>query len=138
MQRETVKLAHAVEVDPDSLGRGGAASVYILNRQPADRDSAAHEPHCPVPRARLRGEGAACLCAGSGAVLRFQTEPGGPGVTNEALLTVLKDRLTSFQSGEFPCPENAEALEHIQKARAALERRTAGRQARGVEGSYQS
>lgn len=23
-----------------------------------------HEPHCPVPRAQARGEGAACLCRG--------------------------------------------------------------------------
>ena len=56
------------------------------------------------------------------------------GTTNEAELAKVKHRLECFQEGPYPCEENAEALEHVNKAIAVLERRTANRKARGVEG----
>ena len=40
--------------------------------------------------------------------------------------------------GPFPCDENEEALYHINKAIEILEKRTAGRKARGVEGKTQA
>lgn len=39
-------------------------------------------------------------------------------------------------TGVFACKENAEALEHLQRALAALDQRTASREARGVEGTH--
>jgi len=76
--------------------------------------------------------------AGSLVVL-FQKGPiaevGANGVTNEALLALVIDRMRAFQMGDFACEENAEALHHLILAMGALRRRTAGRVARGVEGT---
>lgn len=63
-------------------------------------------------------------------------EAGVNGVTHEALLAILADRLRSFQAGPYACDDNAEALEHILDAAAALNRRTYARMARGVEGTH--
>lgn len=56
------------------------------------------------------------------------------GVSNEALLAVLIDRLEGFQSGPYSCRENAIALTHLQDAMHWLQHRTRERLARGVEG----
>lgn len=55
------------------------------------------------------------------------------GTTNEELLKVLIDRLTVLGT-KFPCRENACAKTKVEEALMWLERRTADRQARGVEG----
>lgn len=72
-------------------------------------------------------------------VLVFQegnpTEVGVNGITHEALLAVLIDRLQSFQQGPFACPQNEEALQHLSEAMRALNSRTQERMARGVEGT---
>lgn len=56
------------------------------------------------------------------------------GTTNEAVLEMLIDRIRTLDS-RHPCPENAEALAHLDAALNALESRTAKRLARGVEGT---
>lgn len=56
------------------------------------------------------------------------------GISNEALLAVLIDRLEGFQSGPYSCRENAIALTHLQDAMHWLQHRTRERLARGVEG----
>ena len=69
--------------------------------------------------------------------IQFQHGPikevGVTGVTSEALLVVLLDR-TQVLDERFPCQENKEAIEHLQKALAAFNNRTKDRQSRGVEG----
>lgn len=55
------------------------------------------------------------------------------GTTNEELLAVLIDRLNHLQA-KFPCRENAIALTHMETALLWLDKRTADRKARGVEG----
>lgn len=71
--------------------------------------------------------------------LQFQRGPikevGVNGLTNEALLAVLIDRLRGFQSGPFSCRENALALTKLEEARMWLFERTRARMARGVEGT---
>lgn len=62
-------------------------------------------------------------------------ENGVNGITQEALLAVVIDRLRSFQSGPFSCRENAIALTHIEEALMWLQRRTVSRIKRGVEGT---
>ena len=42
------------------------------------------------------------------------------GITNEVLLAILRDRLEIFQRSPNACPENAEALENLQRASHAL------------------
>lgn len=63
-------------------------------------------------------------------------EVGVNGVTQEALLAIVADRLEAFQSREYACAENAEALTHVRAALSALHSRTAKRTARGVEGTH--
>lgn len=55
------------------------------------------------------------------------------GTTNEEVLAVLIDRL-NFLNGKFPCRENAIAITHIETALLWLNKRTADRMARNVEG----
>ncbi len=62
-------------------------------------------------------------------------EAGVNGLTQEALLAIVIDRLRSFQSGPFSCRENAIALTHCEDALMWLQRRTRARIARGVEGT---
>jgi hypothetical protein len=71
--------------------------------------------------------------------IHFQTGPiaeaGVNGVSNEALLAIVEDRLLGFQAGAFACESNARALYHVQAAMEALRLRTQERLARGVEGT---
>lgn len=55
------------------------------------------------------------------------------GTTNEEVLRVLIDRLQSMQA-KFPCRENAIVMTHLETGLLWLEKRTADRKARGVEG----
>ncbi len=68
----------------------------------------------------------------NGAIL----EAGFNGISNEALLAVVEDRLIGFQSGQFACRENAIALTKLQEAMMWLQKRTRDRMARGVEGTH--
>jgi hypothetical protein len=63
-------------------------------------------------------------------------ESGVNGVTQEALLAIVIDRLRSFQAGEYSCRENAIALTHCEEALMWLQRRTVARIKRGVEGTH--
>lgn len=73
-----------------------------------------------------------------GAEIRFQNGPileaGVNGISNEALLAIVEDRLLGFQSGQYACRENALALTKLQEAMMWLQKRTRDRVARGVEG----
>lgn len=57
------------------------------------------------------------------------------GISNEALLAIVEDRLKGFQSGKFACRENALALTHLQEAMHWLHHRTRERIVQGVEGT---
>lgn len=71
--------------------------------------------------------------------IKFQNGPileaGVNGVSGEALLAIVEDRLIGFQSGQFACRENAVALTKIQEAMMWLQKRTRDRISRGVEGT---
>ena len=62
-------------------------------------------------------------------------EQGVNGGSIEALAAVVIDRLEGFQSGPYACDNNADALAHFTAGLEILKARTAGRQARGVEGT---
>jgi hypothetical protein len=70
--------------------------------------------------------------------LHFQhgpiAEAGVNGITNEALLAVVRDRLEGAQEGPFKCRENALAITAIEEASLWLSKRTLDRMGRGVEG----
>ena len=54
-------------------------------------------------------------------------ETGVNGITQEALLAIVIDRLRSFQAGPFACRENDIALTHCEEALMWLQRRTVAR-----------
>lgn len=73
--------------------------------------------------------------------IEFQNGPiaeaGVNGISQEALLAVVEDRLKCFQAGPYATFDNADALRHVQAAMEFLHRRTKDRMARGVEGTHQ-
>lgn len=64
-------------------------------------------------------------------------EVGVNGVTHEALLAILIDRLRSFQAGPYANRANAIALTHFEEGLMWLQLRTRERIKRGVEGTHQ-
>ncbi len=87
------------------------------------------------------------------AMLGFQNGPIGEagfnGISNEALLAVLIDRMRGFQyarlpngdfdlatPGKYACDDNALTLDFLCGALNALQKRTRARMARGVEGTH--
>jgi hypothetical protein len=103
----------------DEPGQGGACHHY---RMTIDRD-----PGVSINSANLQQ-------------LFFQNGPiaevGTNGITHEALLAILVDRLQGFQSGPFACDTNADALRHVKDAMECLHGRTRERMVRGVEGTH--
>lgn len=59
------------------------------------------------------------------------------GITNEALLSVVLDRLEGFQSGEFKCRETAIAITKIEEALLWIGKRSQDRYDRKVEGKLE-
>lgn len=74
------------------------------------------------------------------AIIQFQKGPRKEsdsihGVIDGDLLEIVRDRLKSFQNGPFASEYNAEALEHVEAALDALNRRVEDRIARNVLGT---
>lgn len=71
--------------------------------------------------------------------IEFQNGPikdvGVNGISQEALLAVIIDRLRSFQAAQYACRENAIALTKCEEALMWLQKRTQDRLRRGVEGT---
>lgn len=117
---KTTGLNEALVVEVlDEPGPGGACHNYRIRGMQGPLD------HHPIPTIDIR----------------FQNGPlqevGANGVSNEALLAVVEDRLQGFQSGSCACEENALALAAVQEAMKWLKKRTQDRIARGVEGTSQ-
>ena len=71
--------------------------------------------------------------------INFQNGPileaGINGISQEALITIVIDRLRSFQAGPYACRDNAVALTKLEEALMWLQKRTHDRMRRGVEGT---
>lgn len=108
----------------DAPGSGGASHRYVISGFDCQRNPSA-----------LPGDLITFV------VLNFQNGPinevGVNGVTHEALLAIVADRLRCFQGGPYACWENAMALTRIQDALAWLHHRTRSREKRGVEGTHE-
>ena len=59
------------------------------------------------------------------------------GVLDSDLLEIVRDRLESFQEGEYATPENEHALRHVTEALMWMNKRAMDRAARGVLGTNQ-
>ena len=72
--------------------------------------------------------------------IKFQEGPikenGINGLSLEALIAVLIDRLEGFQTGTYKCHDNQMALDHLQGARLWTHKRALDRVARQVEGTH--
>lgn len=115
-------------VAEDNPGSGGANHLYMIRN--FNTRTNASDPF--VARHGQPSEHTTIL---------FQNGPinevGVNGVTHEALLAVVADRLRAFQSGPYACRENALALTKIEEAMHWLQHRTLERMRRGVEGTHQ-
>lgn len=112
----------------DKPGHGGACHLYQIegfNTASNPSDVLAERPGNPYDYSTLLFQ--------NGPIREF----GVNGVTQEALLAILIDRLLGFQSGPFACEDNEEALTHLRAALECLQRRTRARIARGVEGTHE-
>lgn len=105
----------------DEPGQGGACHQYNIDWY----DGALPDPEGQASRKE-------CF-------INFQNGPikefGVNGVTQEALLAIVIDRLRSFQAGPFASEDNQDALWLTEKALSKLQHRTRERIARGVEGT---
>jgi len=112
----------------DEPGQGGACHKYSLEWRKQNTGRGFRDPETGAWHD-------ACI-------LLFQNGPvnedgnGVNGITNEALLAVVLDRLRGFQTGEYACRENALAITKIEEAMHWLHSRTRQREARGVEGTH--
>jgi transposase-like protein len=104
----------------DECGAGNAHHAYIIH--PAGDDPTVIGEHD---------------CYGR---ITFQNGPRNEvgsihGVIDSDLLEIVRDRLTAFQSGDYACTENANALKHIEEALFWLNQRVENRAERGVLGT---
>lgn len=109
----------------------GAADVLDINVIDEPGAGGAHHAYMVMWGTKDASAPASCR-------IDFQNGPikeaGVNGVTQEALLAIVIDRLRSFQAGPFSCRDNAVALTHCEEALMWLHRRTRDRIQRGVEG----
>lgn len=108
----------------DQPGRGGASHRYELfgfdiTKNPSQQD-------WMEPTEQL--------------TLLFQNGPiaevGVNGITHEALLAVVADRMECWQNGPAACQENERALAHLRAALDFMRMRTYRRTQAGVEGTH--
>jgi len=111
---QAVQLVISVLDEPGAGGANHAYQIMYLSDE--------HKAYVATP-----------ICFQNGPI----KEAGVNGITQEALLAIVIDRLRSFQAGPYACADNQEALEHCQAALTALQRRTLARIARGVEGTME-
>lgn len=110
----------------DEPGQGGACHKYLIAEPPPPARPRQEGFH-PVSRVRCE--------------INFQNgltkEAGVNGISNEALLAIVIDRIRSFQAGPFASEYNAVALSYIKTGLFWLGKRTKERILRGVEGANQ-
>lgn len=113
----------------DSPGSGGANHCYSISGFDYARNKSA--PSLPS-FSNFADEDTTIILFQNGPI----NEVGVNGLTHEALLAILIDRLEGFQAGPYASPDNEEALYAMRAAQTALQRRTRERMARGVEGTH--
>lgn len=108
----------------DEPGSGGACHSYLIGGFNTESN----------PSDPMAGQSAS-----DALLILFQNGPiaevGVNGITHEALLAILIDRLEAFQRGKYASDHNAWALDALRSAQHFLHERTRERMARGVEGT---
>lgn len=116
----------------DEPGQGGACHAYLVEGFDCSCNPATHlfdefDPERTDERRSI------AITFQNGPIAEF----GVNGVTSEALIAILIDRLRCFQAGKFACRENALALTKLEEAQHWLQSRTRSRIALGIEGTHQ-
>lgn len=120
----------------DEPGPGGANHLYMISGFDTSTNPAkliADEMDGEPVDLAIKQSGAVPLIFQNGAI----GDVGVNGITHEALLAILIDRLESFQTGPYKSNYNADALYHLQAAMHVLHRRTRDRMAQGIEGTME-
>lgn len=113
----------------DQPGAGGASHAYFVSGCDWDANPSSTQV---LDHATDTGTEGMAVIFQNGTI----AEAGVNGLTHEALLAIVADRLRSFQAGPFACKANACALTHIEEAQHWLQQRTLERMRRGVEGTH--
>ena len=111
----------------DEPGQGGACHRYDITGFDTENN-----PSATLPDGYKSSFGRAIILFQNGPI---QEVGGVNGVSQEALLAIVIDRLRSFQAGPYACRENALALTKCEEALMWLQKRTQDRLRRGVEGT---
>lgn len=111
----------------DEPGAGGANHLYQVSGFDTSTNAS-----CPFVGRYGKPSDHTTILFQNGAI----PEAGVNGVTQEALLAIVIDRLEAFQRGPFACEENARALQYATGALEWLKMRTRARMERGVEGTH--
>ena len=118
----------------DEPGQGGASHMYRITGLDVVKN-ASYEPCAGDQAGNYDGpEDSQWIMFQNGPIKEF----GVNGVTQEALLAIVIDRLRSFQAGNFASNYNKQALFHCEVALQWLQKRTVDRIRRGVEGTNQT
>jgi len=129
---EGLYVPHPREITTHQCGAGMDEALTVLVLDEPGPGNACHEYVVGIsPEKDLEEWPVACrISFQKGAV----AEAGPNGISCEALIAVCIDRLEGFQSGDYPCEENAKALDHLQRALRTLQKRTIDRAEAGKEG----
>ena len=118
---ENDSVNHQLHIEvTDEPGAGGANHDYLILH--------------PPDQTAVGSTNAQRIIFQNGPIKEF----GVNGITQEALLAIVIDRLRSFQAGPYSCRDNAVALTHCEDALMWLQRRTRARIKRGVEGTHEA
>ncbi len=110
----------------DGPGPGGASHEYRISVGSVDDPQRDGRPGQPRELATLRFQNGAVKVNGEGV----------NGITHEALIAIIIDRLDAFQRGPYANQYNARAVSALIAAKDALHARTIEREKRGVEGTH--
>src|SRR3990167_8244780 len=104
----------------DEPGQGGACHLYGITSIESRNSDVPPAVMCPI---------------------RFQNGPIGEvginGISGEALLAIILDRLECFHDGPYGWETNRRALIYVENALDELHSRTRDRMARDVEGTHE-
>lgn len=112
----------------DEPGAGGANHLYMI-----EGFDTANNPSDPFVQRHGQAAKHSTILFQNGPI----NEAGVNGITHEALIAILCDRLRAFQRGPYACRENALALTKLEEAQHWMQHRTKARMSRGVEGTHQ-
>lgn len=138
-------LNEALAIDVlDEPGQGGANHQYMISwgevkRGPRPTIAQIEELLAKDDKTKISLQPDGGIAIGNTTTISFQNGPiqeaGVNGISQEALVAIVIDRLRSFQAGPYACRENAVALTQFEQGLMWLQKRTRDRMARGVEGT---